>query len=545
MVVKKDLHSRHRRGDRQPVRRSRRDSARDDGKARNTAAKQGDVAVAEVAPEDILRGALSVVDAGINAIERTAWEARGLVDEAVTLWKAVEQGSGDVADGTQRVAQEARRLPRMVSRLAGTGWTLAQIAASYRMWETRRAFLPASRVDAEREDLHRRNARRFRRASLRHGGAFLKIGQLLSCRPDILPKPWIDELSVLQDRAAPVPMHAIRSVIEASAGASLESLYSSFDEEPIACASIGQVHRAMLQDGTVVAVKVQRPALEEAIELDMHLMRIFIDGMRNLLPPTDLEVITGEIERAVREELDYEAEARWITRARAFLQDKPGLVIPVVIASHSSRHVLVTRFIEGRKLTVELDALHAAGETDRIGNLLGTLLDAYFTQVLDAGFFQADPHPGNLLVTPDGEIVLLDFGCTMQLPESYRLGYRRVLQAAMTGDREVIATTLLELGFVTRSGKPDTLLLFADALLEHIREAVMKGDTAHIWPTPEELSARSTRMMDSANEDPVDKLPPEFIMLARVFGTLGGMFMHYKPRMDVARCILPHVMPRS
>lgn len=550
MVVKQDLHSRRtrtRKGSKADeeiiiVRRKPNADARGADRTGSRNAAPGAEATAEASADELMKAMLSIVDASIDALERTAWEARNVADEAVDLWRTLESGSGDVAAETQALARDASRWPRRLRRLAGTGWMLTRVAASYRLWETRRAFLPADRFAEARDELHRRNARRFRDTSLRHGGAFLKIGQLLSCRPDLLPKPWIEELAMLQDQASPIRFSAVRRALEEEFGKPMDELFAAFDEQPLACASIGQVHRATLHDGRDVAVKVQRPDLDEAIELDMKLMRIFLDGMRSMLPPTDLNVITDEIERAVREELDYEAEARWVTRARDFLAHKPGLIVPETIPGLCSRHVLTTRFVEGRKMTRVLDELHEAGDGTQVGDILGRLLDSYFTQVLDAGFFQADPHPGNILVTPEGDLVLLDFGCTMELPENYRLGYKRVLQAAMVGDREVIAKTLGELGFVTRSGKPDTLLIFADALLEHIRDAATSGQGVS-WPSAEEMSARSKRMMGSANEDPVDKLPPEFIMLARVFGSLGGLFMHYKPQMNVARHIIPHVMP--
>lgn len=539
MVVRKDLHERHR-----PSRRRATGIPSHAVPAGKTPAPEAGRDDAQASAEELLRATLAIVDASVDALERTAWEARHVADHAATLWRTLESNSGDVAAETQQLAREAKRLPARLARLAGTGWMLARLAASYRLWETRRAFLPPDRVDEAREEMHRRNARRFRDTSLRHGGAFLKIGQLLSCRPDLLPKPWIEELATLQDQASVVPFPLVRRALEKEFGRPLGELFATFDGEPIACASIGQVHAATLPDGTKVAVKVQRPNLDEAIELDMTLMRLFLDGMRGLLPPTDLTVITDEIERTVREELDYETEAKRVMRAHHFLAHKPGLVVPEIIADRCTRHVLTTRFVEGRKLTTVLDELHAAGNSAQVGELLGRLLDSYFTQVLDAGFFQADPHPGNILVTPGHDLVLLDFGCTMELPEHYRLGYKRVLQAAMVHDREVIAKTLGELGFVTRSGKPDTLLIFADALLEHIRDAATSGQGVS-WPSAEEMSARSKRMMGSANEDPVDKLPPEFIMLARVFGSLGGLFMHYKPQMNVARYIIPHVMPQA
>lgn len=489
-----------------------------------------------------LRAWLAVMEGTLKAIERTAWQGRQLADQALAAWRAFESGAGDVAGECQELAREAKRWPARLKRLSITGWMLTRVLASYRLWGTRSAFLPSSMRQAALDALHRKNARRFRKTSLEQGGAFLKIGQILSSRPDLLPAAWVEELAPLQDQARPETFEAVRAVIEAQFDAPLEQLFEFFDPQPLAAASIGQVHRARLPDGRQVAVKVQRPGLDEVIELDLSLLKIFIDSVRGALPPMDFDTIIGEIQRTVRDELDYRGEARAMGRVRALLADKPSITVPATVDSLCGRRVLTSEFVQGRKLTTVLDEYRQQGRDQAVADSLHTLLDAWFHQVLVGGVFQADPHPGNLLVDDQGRLVVLDFGCTIELPEPFRRGYLRVLQAAIVGERQVVAETLAELGFATRSGRPDTLLAFTDALLDQLREALLTaGNDGTEWPGAEQVMARVRELLIRMGDDPVETLPPEFIMLARVFGTLGGLFLHYQPRVDVARLVLAYL----
>lgn len=489
-----------------------------------------------------LRAWLAVLEGTLKAIERTAWQGRQLAEQGLAAWRAFESGADGVAEECQELAREARRWPARLKRLSITGWMLTRVLASYRLWGTRSAFLPSSMRQSALDALHRKNARRFRKTSLEQGGAFLKIGQILSSRPDLLPAPWVEELAQLQDQARPETFEAVRAVIEEQFGAPLEELFEQFDPEPLAAASIGQVHRARLPDGRQVAVKVQRPGLDDVIELDLSLLKIFIDSVRSALPPMDFDTIIGEIQRTVRDELDYRGEARAMRQVRAALDDKDAVTVPATVDHLCSQRVLTSEFVDGRKLTTVLDEYRQQGRDEAIAATLHTLLDAWFHQVLVGGVFQADPHPGNLLVDGEGRLVVLDFGCTMSLPEPFRLGYLRVLQAAIVDERGVIADTLDELGFVTRSGEPDTLLAFTDALLEQLRDALLDaGVESSEWPTAEEVMGQVRELLIRMGDDPVEKIPAEFVMLARVFGTLGGLFLHYQPQVDVARLMLDYL----
>jgi ubiquinone biosynthesis protein len=491
-----------------------------------------------------LRVALRLLDGALQGFERAAWELRGLADDAADLWRAVERDASRVADDWLALRQELADWPARVSRASATAWVLTQVTTSYRFHAARSAFLSEERAARAFEALHARNARRFYQASVRQGGAFLKVGQLLSARMDLLPEPWIAELSKLQDAVPAVPFPEIREAIEEDLGRPLSQLFESFDEEPLAAASIGQVHRAIAPGGLPVAVKVQRPGIEQLIALDMALLEIAVDALKSLFPPSDTETIVAEVRDMIRGELDYANEARMMDRLAGFFAGHPGILVPRSLPELCGERVLTSSFVEGRKITDVLAAwrrLQSAGDSEaerRIGRTLGLLLEAYTRQVLQAGVFQADPHPGNLLVTPDDKLVILDFGCTKLMPDETRDLYLALLQCFVSGDRDRMAGLFEALGFVTESGSADTLHAFAEVLLRSFREAA-HGHEQLVWMNEKEIFAQTAELLQISQDDPVIRIPAEFVMLGRVFGTLGGLLHHYRPAIDYSRHLFP------
>jgi ubiquinone biosynthesis protein len=202
--------------------------------------------------------------------------------------------------------------------------------------------------------------------------------------------------------------------------------------------------------------------------------------------------------------------------------------------------VLASEYVAGEKITVALDRMRALGDEAALAEVLGTLLSTYVRQVLVRGAFQADPHPGNFLVTARRELVLLDFGCMQPLADKTRRGLKEVFHAGLAGDRARLGTLLAGLGFETRSGTTATLEAFAEALLAAFQKGAASGTFA--WPTREELFAEARALLEQAEADPITRIPGELVLLGRVFGTLGGLFQHYQPRVDWARHILPHLV---
>lgn len=483
-----------------------------------------------------LRAWAEVIDGLLVAVEETAWAARGLAEAAEDVARA---GQRDL----KARSVDASRMSEDVTRFAQTGWMLTRMAAGYRLHRLQAAFVSRERAKRMLGSLHETSARRFYETSVRHGGAFLKVGQLLSARGDLLPEVWIRELSGLQDRAPTIPFEAVRAVIESDFGASVSELFAEFDETPIAAASIGQVHRAVTKDGQVVAVKVQRPGIGPRVEADLGLLETFVQSLDDTLPDADYDTIISQIRRAVLAEVDYVVEAETATTLADFFAGHPSIVVPRPVSNLCSAHVLTTEFAPGEKITIVLDRLATSAATGdaaahgELSRILGLLLEAYLRQVLEAGVFQADPHPGNLLVTPEGKLVVLDFGCSESMPGDIRGRYLGLLRAFVVGDRMEMARLFGELGFATASGKTDTLEQFAGAFLTEIRQLALSQAVA--WPGREELSRRFGGLLSACHEDPVVSIPGEFVMMGRVFGTLGGLFQTYQPRIDFMQHVLP------
>jgi ubiquinone biosynthesis protein len=472
------------------------------------------------------QGWLGALDGLLSRVEEAAWDLRGIAERCGAL-------------GT-----EVGRWPALSARAGGLAWLLAQVATSYRLHAIAAAFLPARAARARLEDLHARNARRFAEGSRRHGGAFLKIGQLLSARPDLLPDVWVRELAQLQDRVPPAPWESVRAVIEEDLGGPLERHFAHVECEPVAAASIAQVHRARTHDGRDVAVKVQRPGIEEAIALDLELLAAFVEAMRSALPALDYDAIVGEVQSAVRAETEFARERAVQERLAAFFAGHPRITVPRTIPALSGPRVITSDFFAGRRITLALDAwrdARDAGEAEagrRLDDALGLALEAYARQVLAAGVFQADPHPGNLLVGDDGRLALLDFGCARELAPQARRRYASLFVAFLASDVARVASLLGELGFRTESGRADTLLRFAEAMLGALRDAAREGGGVP-WLDEAQVAAQARALLDATQDDPVVRVPGEFVMLGRVFGTLGGLFQHYRPRVDWARHMAP------
>lgn len=480
---------------------------------------------------DAQRALLRVIDAFLRAIETTVWELRRNVEAfAVQTTSRFECAKGDVSETASKLR-----------RLSQTGTRLSVVATSYRLHVTEAAFLPRSVAQRRLDKLHGKNARRLREIAEAHGGAFLKVGQLLSSRPDILPKTFVDELAVLQDAAPRIPVATVRAALEAEIGGPLETWFAHFEDEPIAAASMGQVHRATTRDGIDVAVKILRPGIHALVEQDLFLLGLFVDALAPMFPPTDHATIVREIRSSVMRELDFAEEAMAGTQIREAVAGDDRVVVPQVLEAFSTRQVLTTRFVHARKITEVLDGLMArieAGDDEARGRrdaILGALLEVFVRQILEVGHFHSDPHPGNVLVTEDDRVVLLDFGSTQRLSRETRREYLALVFSLTMGDMESAVRSLAMLGFRTRSGRPDTLLLFAEAFIGSFATSAREAR----FPTKEELEEKARAIFVAASNDPVESIPPEFVMIARVIGTLAGLFTHYRPTVDIAHRVVP------
>lgn len=250
------------------------------------------------------------------------------------------------------------------------------------------------------------------------GTTFIKLGQVLSTRPDLAGKELADELVKLQDEVPPFSFELVRNVVETELEDTLEELFEEFSEEPIASASIAQVHEAKLKDGTRVAVKVQRSNLEDQINKDIIIMRYLarlVERRIKNLKYYNISGIVDEFERVIAKEMDFELEARNIESFRKFFQDNDQVCAPKVYADFSTRRVLTMDFIDGVKIT-EISHSNFSVDPKKIAEI-GT--KCYFEQIYLHGFFHGDPHPGNLLILPNNTLCFVDFGIVGHLDKEF------------------------------------------------------------------------------------------------------------------------------
>jgi ubiquinone biosynthesis protein len=287
-------------------------------------------------------------------------------------------------------------------------------------------------------------AREFRLALEELGTTFVKLGQLLSSRPDLLPDVYIAELGKLVDEVPPVPFAELEEVIRADVG---PDAFVRIEPEPLAAASIGQIHEAILKDGRDVVIKVRRPGVLEQVELDLDLLRSTV-GLLERRSETaqllQLEALADELESHLRAELDYVEEANNTEVIGRLVEGAEGLVVPRVIRPYVTDRVLVLERIDGRKLGPG----HGLSQ-ERASELARTFFRSYVRQVTVAGIYHADPHRGNVLLTEDGRLALLDFGLLGRLDDDTRRALALLLMAVAQNRAEDVAQLILELSLTT------------------------------------------------------------------------------------------------
>jgi ubiquinone biosynthesis protein len=252
------------------------------------------------------------------------------------------------------------------------------------------------------------------------GPTFVKLGQMLSTRPDVLPQAYIDALASLQEHGPEVPRHLVDATIRGELGKPVEELFATFEQKPVAAASLAQVHRATLHDGTVVAVKVQRPDLDRLVGRDLDAMQAGMGWLYRLLPRrmqrTNLRAFLAEFRRYTLRELDFSQEGRVVERLRANFQNRDDVKFPAVHWSHSSQRVLTMSWVQGLRLYEAVKTLDAGAKQRLVTRLVDVMLQMFVSD----GLFHADLHPGNIFFHPDGTFTLLDFGMVGELTPRQR-----------------------------------------------------------------------------------------------------------------------------
>jgi ubiquinone biosynthesis protein len=352
------------------------------------------------------------------------------------------------------------------------------------------------------------------------GLTFLKFGQVLAMRRDLLPDAYIDELELLHDQLPALGIDAVRTTIEVELGAPLTELFASFCETPLAAATIAQVHEATMRDGRHVAVKVQRPGLEEMISTDIAALFYLVSLGESLFPrlrALDLPVVIREFANSLSRETDFSHEARSIILFRTALKDVPDLWIPDVVAEYSSGNVITMEFSAGERVD-----LYARLHPEEMPRLINTLVRLTLQTIFEEGLFHADPHPGNVLVLPDGRLSLLDFGMTGELDEPMRASLTLLLEAVVKGDARAVTESYLEMTASSEKVNRSALLMDIKAVLYEIHRI----DLAEV-----SIGDSFDSLLRAGSRHGVHN-PGEFFLLTRTFVILESMIRQLDPEHD-------------
>jgi predicted unusual protein kinase regulating ubiquinone biosynthesis (AarF/ABC1/UbiB family) len=368
-------------------------------------------------------------------------------------------------------------------------------------------------ADSER---NRERAIRIRTTALEMGGVLVKVGQFLSSRVDLLPAEYIEELALLQDEVPGVPFDQIVGVVEGELKQPLGALFRTFEREPAAAASLGQVHRATLHSGEQLAVKIQRPHIESVVEADLHNLRYivnFLSRFRAVRRRANLRQIFVEFEDTLRRELDYIQEGHHAERFAVSFRAVPDILIPRVYWSHTTRRVLTLQYMPGIKVT-DFDSIERQGiSRTRVAEIL---MGAYLKQLLRDGFFHADPHPGNVLVRPGPVVVLLDFGMVGEITPQMRDNLRRVFLGVVRRDFDEVVDALGKLGFYRRGTD-----------VRDLRRAIVWVVDSFYGLSLSEMQAIDPRDVLVEIQDVIlaesIQIPANYAFLGRAVGTLTGL----------------------
>jgi predicted unusual protein kinase regulating ubiquinone biosynthesis (AarF/ABC1/UbiB family) len=401
------------------------------------------------------------------------------------------------------------------------------------LWDRRR-FLVLGRPRRRDAERHRLRAERLTSTLAELGPTFIKLAQVFAARADILPEPYLSAIGTLTDQVPPLPPGVAERVVREELGRDVGQVFERFEPEPLAAASLGQVHRAMYA-GREVVVKVLRPGVEELVgeDLDVSFRILFL---LNLLFPNHrtraITAIVSEFSKRIRDELDFREEARNAAMLRRNFQNEPRVIVPEVVTELVTRRVLVLEYVEGTRI----DRLHerlASGELN-LQRLVETVVDAYIKMMLEDGVFHADPHAGNLLVDTQGRLVLLDFGMVLQVERDTRRRLVETVLAAARQDVDGVINGFYELGILDPDIDRGTVRDAAQSLMA----VSLKDETS-----PRQIQRLVEQVLNTFYEWPL-MLPSNLVYFGRAGVLVEGIGLRYDPNFNALAMARP-VLDRS
>ena len=401
------------------------------------------------------------------------------------------------------------------------------------LWLDARSWsYPGGATQERRAARQRRRARWLTAELLELGSAFIKLGQLLSARPDVLPASWVEELSRLQDSVPAFSFQTAQALLEQELGERCAEIID-LDPDPLGAASLAQVHRASLRSGRQVVLKIQRPGLERLFRLDLEVMQQVAAVLQR--HPSwgvgrDWVSIAQECRRVLLRELDFRLEAEHAARFRQQFLDDPGIRIPAVVWELTTRRVLCLDYVPGIKIT-DREAILEAGIDPAAVAEKGAA--SYLQQLVRFGFFHADPHPGNLAVARDGALIYYDFGMVGSLSQGLRSRLGRMVTAAAARDAGALVSELQAAGVIAADIDPGPVRRLVRVMLT---EALTPPFSANV------IEKLSGDLYELVYGQPF-RLPPELIFVMRALSTFEGVGRSLDPSFSLVAIARPYLLP--
>jgi predicted unusual protein kinase regulating ubiquinone biosynthesis (AarF/ABC1/UbiB family) len=445
--------------------------------------------------------------------------------------------------GVEGMGDPAKNHPAKFRFLRAFGGTL-HIALNLIFFHLMGKFLGAEWENSRMPAVYGRNARRLKRLFLSLQGIFIKAGQLISILSNFLPDYFRKELEALQDKIPPRPLPEITGRIRQELGADPDQLFAEFEKTPIASASLAQVHLARLHDGRQVAVKVQYVDIEVIARKDLRTIKGLLAFYGFFFRIKGLANLHSQFSAMINEELDFRLEAQHIETIAANFAGDPHVHFPSVVHELSSERVLTTEYMSGVNIA-DLDKLAELG-VDRQA-LAERVVTAYCQMIFVDGIYHADPHPGNILVQPDGSIVFLDFGAVARLSAEMKAGILEFVEGILKRDNDRIAAALQQMGLIALH--EDTYPV--EQLVDYIYSRFLRQVTVESWNLSDihvDMQDKLDMMVDFSKMDislrelmATFQIPKDIVLMQRTILLLLGLCTHLSPTMNPMKTIRPYV----
>jgi len=375
---------------------------------------------------------------------------------------------------------------------------------------------------------HQERARKLTAKIASLGPSFIKLTQVISTRSDIIPPAYLHELSKLHDEVPPIHQDLVKKIIQGEYNRPFDEVFEEFESEPLAAASLGQVHLAKY-GGTEVAVKVQRPGIHELVTTDLRIIQSILKILNQIFHSNQLralQVAVDEFSRTIYEEMDFEHESRNIKRFQSLMKDRPEILIPDFFPELTTPRILVMRYYHGIKIT-EFERLKQEGiDVDKV---LSNLIEIYTQQILLDGVIHADPHPGNILVTRDEKIVLLDFGLVVELDEKTRKELIETTMAGARRDFDRLVEGYYNLGIVNREVSSAILREAAETMFDILTQEGI---------TQRRIQEIAIEVIESFYAFPFE-LPSNLVYLFKTAALVEGIGTQYRYDFNAVKDIIP------